>query len=125
MRKRYVPRLRRGLVGLAVATTFAVSLVFLVSTYLQYYRLTRAFCGGRAEAEYVAGSVRHFVRMPNEGHANERFDVGTEHFEYSRFQIGEGFDGKVPSGSHLYEGVRVRIWHIGGVIVHLEIADES
>jgi hypothetical protein len=121
VRWRHFPRWRRALVSVAVGIAFAGSALVVSSTYVQYRNLVRDYRGG--VASYVEGSVEHFVPMPRGGHANERFDVGGQHFEYSKFQIREGFNGSVVPRSPLREGIGVRIWHLGGTIVRLEVAD--
>ena len=90
----------------------------LGSGWLEHRRLVAAYQNG--SAKLVEGVVENFVPLPPEGHALESFEVNGKRFEYSKFVVTEGFNGVVDSGSGLRDGLRVRVWYVGGTIVRLE-----
>jgi hypothetical protein len=77
------------------------------------------------EAQIVEGPVTNFLPMPYSGHRNESFVVQGIKFEYSDYGITAGFNNTVSHGGPIREGLVVRIWHLGGEILRLDIKNES
>jgi len=85
----------------------------------------------------VEGLIEHFHPMPSGGHDTERFDVAGVHFEYSHWNMSQGFNQDVTAGGPIREGLYVRIHYVSidrpsfatglsyGTIVRLEIRRES
>jgi len=95
-------------------TTIAFAL-----TYAEYHLLGRALREGRVAV--VEGPVENFVPMPYSGHASESFTVGGVRFEYSDYRVTAGFNNTRSHGGPIQAGRLVRITHVGGDIVRLEI----
>lgn len=72
--------------------------------------------------EIVEGRVEQFVPMPSEGHAQETFIVNGQYFAYSDYDLTKGFNRSQSHGGPIKEGLQVRITHVNGSIVKLEIA---
>ena len=72
--------------------------------------------------EIVEGKVEQFVPMPYEGHAQETFIVNGRYFAYSDYDATKGFNHTQSHGGPMKEGLQVRITHVDGSIVKLEIA---
>lgn len=91
----------------------------------------RAVVGAWQRGEYaiVEGSVENFVPRPAEGHANESFDIGDVHFEYSDDRFSAGYHTlKVNGGVIRGNGQKLRIGYVwyesyGNVIVSIEEMD--
>lgn len=102
------------------ATMFTV--VVATNTFHRHAFLLDALRDGRAEV--VSGSVSDFVPMPRGGHAMERFCVEAECFEYSDFdETGGGFNNTSSHGGPIREDLEVRVTHVDGTIVRLEVAE--
>ena len=75
----------------------------------------------------VVGSVRNFVAMAVEAHAQEHFCVQTACFHYSDYVHNGGFNESSSHGGPIKEGLAVRVTYVehsrepGNVIVKLEI----
>ncbi len=100
-----------GLVGLGVGTI----------NYSNFANLRSAAQNG--STEIVAGKVEQFVPMPYEGHAQETFIVSGHYFSYSDYDQTKGFNQSQSHGGPIREGLQVRITHVDGSIVKLEIAE--
>ena len=88
--------------------------------YSHFANLRNAARNG--EAEVVEGEVKEFVPMPYQGHADETFVVDGRHFSYSDYDETKGFNQTRSHGGPMREGLHVRITHVDGSIVKLEIA---
>jgi hypothetical protein len=77
---------------------------------------------GGEKGEEVVGIVEHFHPMAATGHECEEFFVGTAHFCFSEWEGGCHFHKTAAYGGPLKEGLRVRIRHVEGRIMRLEIA---
>ena len=75
-------------------------------------------------AEVVEGIVEQYV-LTSKGHSKETFVVGNRYFAYSDYDSGAGFHQTRARGGPITEGLRVRIAHVDGRIVRLEIAPKS
>ena len=93
------------------------------ATYGEYRRLIADLNDGRVKV--VEGMVSNFVPMPPQGHALETFEVSGQTFCYSDNSVGPGFKNTAIHGGPIRNGLGVRITHVDGVIVRLEIANEQ
>jgi hypothetical protein len=106
------------LVFLGFATLLAVAV--FGSALWTYWSLRSAVLSGKVSR--VEGVVSDFKPMPYGGHAMEHFCVGEACFEYSDFVLTGGFNNTSSHGGPIREGVRVRVTHVDGTIVRLEVA---
>jgi hypothetical protein len=91
------------------------------STFTEYRSLRSAVRDGRVSI--IEGTLSQFKPMPYTGHAMERFCVRATCFEYSDYVVTSGFNNTSSHGGPIREGLRVRIAHIRGTIVRLEVAE--
>ncbi len=91
------------------------------STYSDYRHLRDALLNGQYVV--VEGTITNFVPMPWGGHAKEKFNVNSHHYEYSNFAANAGFNQTQAYGGPLREGLHVRIADVDGQIARLEIAE--
>jgi hypothetical protein len=70
-------------------------------------------------ATSVEGVVINFV--PGEPHKRERFCVEDSCFEYSEYIPTGGFNQTSANGGPIRPGLHVRLLHVGGAIVRLEV----
>jgi hypothetical protein len=61
--------------------------------------------------------------MPYGGHADEKFTVNGATFSYSDYSVTAGFNNTKSHGGPIDEGKRVRVTHLGNIIVRLEVGD--
>ena len=90
------------------------TLAFL-STYGEYSTLRDRL--DRRTVEVVQGNVENFQADAK----RESFDVSGTHFEYSYYTASNAFNTPSTHGGPLRAGLRVRITHVEGKIVRLEI----
>ncbi len=111
--------------GILMMTGFAVfwTLAAFLGTYSEYRQLRRAAETGKYES--VEGIVTNFVPMPHEGHRDEKFCVKNTCFSYSDYSGRAGFNHTSSHGGPIKEGLPVRIHHINGVIIQLEVARQD
>jgi len=103
---------------------FAVlTIVACVGTYTDYRECRNARLNGTATV--TEGIVTNFVPMPYTGHADEKFTVNGITFSYSDYKVTAGFNNTKSHGGPIDEGKKVRVTHVGNVIIRLEIADEK
>ncbi len=71
----------------------------------------------------VSGRAITFVNGVRQvdGPTVERFSLNGAEFAYSNYYFEGGFDKIVPCGGPLQEGMGVRLWHVEGIIIRLEI----
>jgi hypothetical protein len=67
------------------------------------------------------GQVKEFVPMPDHGHGSESFVVNGHRFSYSDYDLTKGFNQSQSHGGPIREGLQVRIEHVDGKIIKLEI----
>ena len=91
-----------------------------VINYSNFANLRAAARDG--STEIVEGKVEQFVPMPYTGHAQETFLVNGSYFAYSDYDLTKGFNRTQSHGGPIKEGLHVRITHVDGSIVKLEIA---
>jgi hypothetical protein len=97
-----------------------LTLVSFGSSYAEYRRLSTALASGKVEV--VEGRVEDFDPMPPGGHKMERFCVRDRCFEYSDFELTNGFNNTASHGGPVRPGLLVRVTHYYGTIVRLEVA---
>jgi len=101
---------------------FAVGWTVIVfsTTYGTYSFLLGRLQSG--EYQIAEGIVENFDPIPEEGHKHESFDVAGQHFEYSDFDLSRGgFNNAASHGGPIRAGLYVRISHVKGVIVRIEV----
>ena len=91
-----------------------------IINYSNFANLRQAARDG--SVEIAEGKVEQFVPMPYEGHAQETFVVNGQYFALSDYDLTKGFNKTQSHGGPLKEGLQVRITHVDGSIVKLEIA---
>ncbi len=107
-----------------VIAIMAVAFVFgAIVIYVIYAKEARLIAAEGTSAQTVEGVVSQFVPMPYTGHALERFCVSSTCFAYSDYNITGGFNNASSHGGPIHDGLRVRIKHVDGVIVRLEVED--
>jgi hypothetical protein len=74
-------------------------------------------------AEIIEGVVEQYV-LRSERRPKETFVVGNRYFAYSDYDSNRGFHQTRASGGPITEGLRVRITHVDGNIVRLEVAQK-
>ena len=112
-----------------LASPFAFGFLFLAIAFTlvsfsiiaaQGMNLRKAYAAGHAAT--VEGRVSGFVPAPYQGHADERFCVGSKCFEYSDYVITGGFNTTSSHGGPIKDGMPVRVTYVGDLIVKLEVA---
>ena len=101
-------------------TGFAILWVLtsFLSTYTDYKDLRREFEEGRFKV--VEGVVSNF-EPETSGHKFERFCVQGTCFEYSNWLVQAGFNRSNAVGGPIRSGLPVRVSHVNGRIVKLEL----
>jgi hypothetical protein len=94
--------------------------IAFIITYSEYRYLLKARLDGTATV--TEGIITNFLPMPYNGHALEKFTVSGVNYSYSDYVVTAGFNNTKSHGGPLDEGKRVRITHIGNVIIKLEVA---
>jgi hypothetical protein len=89
------------------------------STYTEYMTLTAALRAGNVQI--VEGMVSAFSPQPKEGKRNESFCVAGRCFFYSAFNVTNAYNRTATNGGVIKDGLFVRIHHVDGRIVRLEI----
>src|SRR5712664_2342263 len=73
----------------------------------------------------IEGPVEHFHPMPYTGHDLESFDLARVHFEYSDYDLDQGFNNTTSHGGPIREGLYIRVhyvvWNGRPAIVRLEV----
>jgi hypothetical protein len=110
--RKWPARLILGFSILWALTTFVV-------TFSDYRRAVNAMRNG--SAKIVEGTVTRFAPMPHTGHSMESFGVNGLEFEYSDFFATAGFNNTATYGGPIREGLFVKIWHLGGEILRLDV----
>ena len=109
---KWFPRFFLGFAIFWTATAF-------VGTFTNYRRAINAMKMNRTAI--VEGLVTDFHPMPFEGHREESFRVQGVTFHYSDYIITSGFNNTSSHGGPIREGLRVKIWHLNGKILRLDI----
>lgn len=93
-----------------------------LASYLTWneYRSLRDACATRSFT-VVEGTVSDF-RMPESKREKPSFVVGGVRFAYPSRPFAASFDGSEGDGGPLRDGLHLRIGHVDGAIVKLEIA---
>ena len=88
--------------------------------YSHFAELRNAARNG--EHEVAEGRVKEFVPMPAGGKGDESFVVNGQRFSYSEYDLTKGYNQTQNQGGPIREGLQVRIAHVNGEIIRLEIA---
>ena len=94
--------------------------VAFLGTYTEYRTCRNARVDGTATI--TEGVVTNFIPMPYSGHADEKFTVNGVTFSYSDYGVTAGFNNTKSHGGPIDQGKKVRVTHVGNVIVRLEVA---
>jgi hypothetical protein len=99
------------------------ALLFVVIGYALNNQARRVLADAERSgaATSVDGVVTNFVPWPNAPHKMERFCVADSCFEYSDFVSTGGFNQTSAKGGPIRDGLHVRLLHVGGLIVRLEV----
>jgi hypothetical protein len=111
-------------IGLVVCSLLcsAISLPWLVSNLRAGGTYTRALREDRCEV--VEGTVEVLHLQPKSGHdAGDRIRVGGREFQYSYFAATLSYHRTVAHGGALTDGAKVRLHHLDGAILKVEVAE--
>jgi hypothetical protein len=103
-----------------VISAFA-SLIPIAMVYAMHARHAGLVAAEESHASTVEGIVSQFKSLPK----LERFCVSGSCFAYSDYILDGGFNNMRSHGGPIHEGVRVRVKHVNGVIVRLEIMGDE
>jgi len=99
---------------IAAITTLWVGIAFW-GTYGEYRRLADSLASGGYEI--VEGAVENYASTEN----NEKFSVAGVWFEYGDSRVSSAFNNTAANGGPIRPGLHVRIAHVDGSILRLEI----
>lgn len=106
-------RPRVGVVGLVLTLLVVVAASACVVTLTALSSPSQEETARAIESSpVVEGPVEHFHPMPSSGHDTERFDVAGVHFEYSHWNMSQGFNQDITVGGPIREGLYVRIHYV-------------
>jgi hypothetical protein len=115
---RITPGRRKLAIGSAIAVYLSLGGGFLYS-YVEYERLLAARSTGAFET--VEGTVDNFQEEADEDTQSESFTVAGVRFDYDARSLTAAFHQTAFEGGPIRAGARVRIGHLDGSIVKLEI----
>ena len=95
------------------------TIVALFGTLGSHLRARSARASGNYQT--VEGVVENFVPQPYNGHAIERFTVSGVPFSYSDYIVAPGFHQSRSHGGPITGGLYLRIGHVKGMILRLEV----
>ena len=104
---------------LLVTLTAAFTIVSSALPLTIYMKGRRALSTGSYDK--VEGRVEHFRPMPAGGHALERFTIRGEEFTYTDYATSPFFHQTRRSGGPVHDGVYLRVFHVDGDIIRLEV----
>jgi hypothetical protein len=135
--QRHGPIGQRPRVGIVVLSMLLLVIVTASATVVTLTALSSPNQEETARAiessPVVEDVVENFHPMPSGGHDTERFDVAGVHFEYSHWNVSQGFNQDVTAGGPIRQGLYVRVHYVNigrsslatnltyGMIVRLEI----
>lgn len=118
-RRRNVPASSRSKLWIPIVFAAFWTVPAFWSTYGEYRKVRAEMDAGRVSV--VTGEIVNF--NPLEAHQHdEYFEVNGQRFSYSDYAITPGFKQIAAHGGPLHNGLNVRLTHVNGVIVRLEIA---
>jgi hypothetical protein len=100
---------------------FAICWLSTVSFFLYRSAAHARELAASGRCRTVEGQVANFHPMPYGGHARERFDVDGVPFSYSDFEITGAFNTSAAHGGPIRDGLPVRICHLDGLILRLDV----
>ena len=93
--------------------------VAFFTTWGDYFHLIRAI--EEHQVETLEGPISNFHAAATVK-SKESFDVAGQSFSFSKFAVKQGFNTLSIEGSPMADGRTVRVHHVQGQIVKLEIA---
>jgi len=109
----------------AGAFVILLSLIVLIGQLYMYNKTVGAY--NRGDYEIIEGYVENFDPMPYEGHANESFEINGVKFEYSDYDVIQGYNNtKSHGGVITHNGQHLKIGYVkyggnyGNIIVYIE-----
>jgi hypothetical protein len=93
------------------------TLTSFAGTYGSYLALRSFYVDG--EGQVVEGPVENYALLSRQG--RESFTVDGQKFSYSDYNVTPGFNNSRALGGPIDAGVHVRITHVNGEIVRLEV----
>jgi hypothetical protein len=75
------------------------------------------------EASFVEGDITNFRPSPYFSKQPESFTVQNVTFSYHDNIETEGFNNRTSQGGPIHNGIHVRIWYLGNVILKLQIQE--
>jgi hypothetical protein len=116
---------KTGFVGLFLVFMAGLVALFVMGGSLLPYLGLRSHVA-RGAYRVIEGTVRSFVPGDPGDHRSESWVLqswsDSIRYSYSPSIVGAGYDQTAPHGGQVREGVRVRVWDVGGRIARLEIA---
>jgi hypothetical protein len=116
---------KTGFVGLFLVFMAGLVALFVIGGSLLPYLGLRSHVT-RGAYRVIEGTVRSFVAGDAGDHRSESWVLQSSsdsiRYSYSPSIIDAGYDQTVPHGGQVREGVRLRVWDVGGRIARLEIA---
>lgn len=110
---------------IAGITIAVFSLLIFLGHRHMYEKTVVAYKNG--EYEIVEGYVENFVPMPYSGHAMESFEIDGVHFEYSDYNLIQGYHNTRSHGGVIYgDGQYLKVGYVkynetyGNIIVYIE-----
>jgi len=107
-------------VGFVTAAGFALGFAY---TYVEHNSLSAA--RGSGQYETVEGTISDFREVWDEGSPSEAFTVNGIAFDYVGNALTSAFHDIARDGGPIRPGQRVRIGHVDGKIIKLEIAADD
>ncbi len=94
-----------------ITASAAISALMVAEQVDQYNKIVAAYQQG--DYLTVEGYVENFHPMPKEGHDTEEFDLSGVHFEYSDYNVQQGYHNALSHGGVITgDGQHLRIGYI-------------
>lgn len=100
-----------------------MTVTFLVSTVGESNRLRAAQKSGAVAV--TQGCLQAFHPMPVSGHDTERLKINGQTFAYSDYIITRAFHQTESHGGPVHADSKLKVSHVDGDIVRLEVADHA
>jgi hypothetical protein len=106
---------RMVVIGLLMFEFTAYPIVFSIN----YYRIVNALNTG--SCDILQGRVTNF--RPRRGSGLESVDINGRNFEYSHHKVSLGFSRDSALGGPIREGLLIKAYAVGDIIVRLEVEE--
>lgn len=113
------PLAEKWFLRLLIAFAVVWTLFVFIASFSDYRRATTAMRDHHVPM--IEGVVADFHPGRASGHGMESFIVNNVKFAYSDYVGTAGFNTTATHGGPIRGGLRVRIWHLNGEILRLEI----